>query len=157
MKLNAITRDLYHHVSDLTEVELRIKKAYCNDVLSSLDALNSGDSIKKGNLIICANFTNFFSQKYEKYAIRRLSFLQKFTITSRLFERISWRWDKMHTWLPGYFNKLSSLWAIRVRECFKHPNISGLVLYELYRTNLELLKRQTARNDEQAHQQMKVR
>nr|XP_012227831.1 PREDICTED: protein msta, isoform B-like [Linepithema humile] len=33
---------------DLTNVELRIKKTYCNDILSVLDTLNSGDSIKKG-------------------------------------------------------------------------------------------------------------
>ncbi|XP_014470813.1 PREDICTED: protein msta, isoform B-like [Dinoponera quadriceps] len=66
---------------DLTDEELRIKKAFCYDVLSSLDVLNSGDSIKK-----------------------------------------------------------------------------GLILYELYRTNLELSKRQTSRDDnQQTHQHVKVR
>ncbi|XP_029663587.1 SET domain-containing protein SmydA-8-like isoform X2 [Formica exsecta] len=33
---------------DLTDADLSIKKMYCNDVLSILDALGSGDSIKKG-------------------------------------------------------------------------------------------------------------
>ncbi|XP_011261742.1 SET domain-containing protein SmydA-8 isoform X2 [Camponotus floridanus] len=33
---------------DLTDAELRIKKMYCNDILSILDTLGSGDSIKKG-------------------------------------------------------------------------------------------------------------
>ncbi|XP_020286985.1 protein msta-like [Pseudomyrmex gracilis] len=33
---------------DLTDTELKIKRTYCNDVLSALDALGSGDSIKKG-------------------------------------------------------------------------------------------------------------
>ncbi|KAL0099781.1 hypothetical protein PUN28_019890 [Cardiocondyla obscurior] len=33
---------------DLTDAELRIKQMYCNDILSALDALNSGDSITKG-------------------------------------------------------------------------------------------------------------
>ncbi|XP_011167732.2 SET domain-containing protein SmydA-8 [Solenopsis invicta] len=33
---------------DLTDVELRIKRTYCDDILSALDALGSGDSIKKG-------------------------------------------------------------------------------------------------------------
>lgn len=36
-------------IPDLSDTELRIKVAYCNDVLSILDALGSGDSIKKGN------------------------------------------------------------------------------------------------------------
>ncbi|KAG5329218.1 MSTAB protein, partial [Acromyrmex charruanus] len=33
---------------DLTDTELRIKKMYCDDILSVLDTLGSGDSIKKG-------------------------------------------------------------------------------------------------------------
>ncbi|XP_029160468.1 SET domain-containing protein SmydA-8-like isoform X2 [Nylanderia fulva] len=33
---------------DLTDKELRIKKMYCNDILSTLDILDSGDSIKRG-------------------------------------------------------------------------------------------------------------
>lgn len=45
-------------MADLTDAELRIKKAYCNDVLSSLDALDSGDSMKKGNSITHINFSN---------------------------------------------------------------------------------------------------
>ncbi|KAL6263575.1 hypothetical protein P5V15_006364 [Pogonomyrmex californicus] len=63
---------------DLTDTELRIKKGYCNDILSALDALGSGDSIKK-----------------------------------------------------------------------------GLVLYELYRTNLELFKRQISDDSEQTHPDIK--
>lgn len=47
---------LYYYISDLTNAELEIKKAYCNDVLSSLDTLGSGDSIKKGNLLIFSKF-----------------------------------------------------------------------------------------------------
>lgn len=35
-------------ITDLTDAELRIKKMYCNDILSILDTLGSGDSIKKG-------------------------------------------------------------------------------------------------------------
>ncbi|XP_011880733.1 PREDICTED: protein msta, isoform B-like isoform X2 [Vollenhovia emeryi] len=63
---------------NLTDAELRIKQVYCDDILSALDALDSGDSIKK-----------------------------------------------------------------------------GLVLYELYRTNLELFKRQISNNDEQTHPHIK--
>lgn len=53
-----------HYISDLTNTELQIKKTYCNDVLSALDAIGSGDSIKKGTTyiknkkIICAMLTN---------------------------------------------------------------------------------------------------
>lgn len=38
-------------ITDLTDADLSIKKMYCNDVLSILDALGSGDSIKKGNIM----------------------------------------------------------------------------------------------------------
>ncbi|EGI57673.1 Protein msta, isoform A [Acromyrmex echinatior] len=63
---------------NLTDTELRIKKMYCDDILSVLDTLGSGDSIKK-----------------------------------------------------------------------------GLVLYELYRTSLELFKRQISDNDEQTYLHIK--
>jgi len=45
-----------HHVKisvlDLTNAELKIKKAYCHDILSVLNALGSGNSIKKGMISI---------------------------------------------------------------------------------------------------------
>jgi hypothetical protein len=41
-------------VSDLTNAELKIKKAYCHDILSVLNTLGSGNSIKKGNMISIA-------------------------------------------------------------------------------------------------------
>lgn len=36
---------------DLSDIELDIKANYCNDLLSVLDILNSGDSTKKGKYI----------------------------------------------------------------------------------------------------------
>lgn len=56
-------------VSDLTDAELRIKRLYCQDVLSVLGVLNSGDSIKKGITFITilllqkARFTDIFKNE----------------------------------------------------------------------------------------------
>ncbi|KAL6429681.1 hypothetical protein ACFW04_007537 [Cataglyphis niger] len=59
-KTNYIMMDIKYHIisyfgrvpdlkwEDLTDADLSIKKMYCNDTVSILDALGSGDSIKKG-------------------------------------------------------------------------------------------------------------
>jgi len=47
----AIMWNIIRIIADLTDAELRIKKMYCDDILFTLDILDSGDSIKKGNMI----------------------------------------------------------------------------------------------------------
>jgi len=52
-------------VLDLTNAELKIKKAYCHDILSVLNALGSGNSIKKGMISISLEkklIYNFFKR-----------------------------------------------------------------------------------------------
>lgn len=51
MLLNTCVHHSEMYFADLTDTELRIKKMYCDDILSALDTLGSGDSIKKGNII----------------------------------------------------------------------------------------------------------
>jgi len=46
----AIMWNIIRIIADLTDAELKIKKMYCDDILSTLDILGSGDSIKKGNM-----------------------------------------------------------------------------------------------------------
>jgi len=47
----AIMWNIIRIIADLTDAEIRIKKMYCDDILSTLDILGSGDSIKKGNMM----------------------------------------------------------------------------------------------------------
>lgn len=81
---------------------------YCNNILSILDALGSGDSIKKGNIMTLL--------------------LQSF-ITIKIGKKIN------------FFNILVIC-------------VPGLVLYELYRTSLELSKRQIS--EKQTHPRIEV-
>jgi len=57
-------------ITDLTDAELRIKKMYCNDILSILNTLGSGDSIKKGKTLFFYKeiriFINFFNSYFRK-------------------------------------------------------------------------------------------
>jgi len=64
-----------------------MKKAYCHDILSVLDALDSGNSIKKGNMISIAykkrSFYKFFFKEIliANYALFLLGLYEFFILT----------------------------------------------------------------------------
>lgn len=72
-------------IADLTDAELKIKQMYCDDILSVLDALGSGDSIKKGvmreigfssiNKRIFIRCFLFLRTKNEMYRRRRIEMI----------------------------------------------------------------------------------